>query len=232
MGEVSMLVEWMRGSAERLHGRDLDDRGGRRLWVLDPTAPAVVLGSTQSDDAVDRDAARRAGVDVVRRRSGGGAVWVSPGDPIWIDIVVPRDRSLVGRRRRAGLPPHRPRRGRSPSPPSVSGTRPCIPDPWCGPRGRTRSASPARDRARSSAAGARWSASASAGPAPAPASSAPCPSCGTPNRCGSSCGRARPGRPRRLRGRRRSDRRRGPRRRPRRRVRHRPGLTGAVGTTT
>ena len=30
-----------------------------------------------------------AGVDVVRRRSGGGAVLVVPGDLLWVDVVVP-----------------------------------------------------------------------------------------------------------------------------------------------
>ena len=33
--------------------------------------------------------AARAGVEVVRRRSGGGAVLVDPDDPVWIDLVVP-----------------------------------------------------------------------------------------------------------------------------------------------
>lgn len=63
---------------------------GRHVWVLEPVAPAVVLGSTQVDDVVDAAAAGRAGVDVVRRRSGGGAVWVSPDDPVWVDVIVPR----------------------------------------------------------------------------------------------------------------------------------------------
>lgn len=62
--------------------------------MLEPTGSAVVLGSTQPDDAVDRDAARAAGVEVARRRSGGGAVWVAPGDPIWVDVVIPRSDPL------------------------------------------------------------------------------------------------------------------------------------------
>ena len=68
----------------------IDDDGVRRLWLLEPTGPAVVLGSTQREATVDGDACRQLGVEVVRRRSGGGAVWVAPDDPVWIDIVVPR----------------------------------------------------------------------------------------------------------------------------------------------
>ena len=87
-------VERWRAPAADLHALDVPDDGRRRLWVLEPTAPAVVLGSTQPDGAVDRDAARSAGVQVARRRSGGGAVWVAPGDPIWVDVVVPRSDPL------------------------------------------------------------------------------------------------------------------------------------------
>ncbi len=65
------------------------DPGRRRAAVCRPTGTAVVLGSTQSFDMVDVEAARSAGIDVVRRRSGGGAVLVTPDDPVWIDLWVP-----------------------------------------------------------------------------------------------------------------------------------------------
>lgn len=51
-----------------------------------PTGTAVVLGSTQRPEVVAPAADR---VGVVRRRSGGGAVLVSPDDPVWIDVWVP-----------------------------------------------------------------------------------------------------------------------------------------------
>ena len=88
------MVEHHRGSAGELHDLLPPDDGRRRLWVLDVTAPAVVLGSTQAAEVVDGVAASAAGVDVVRRRSGGGAVWVEPGDPVWVDVIVPRDDPL------------------------------------------------------------------------------------------------------------------------------------------
>lgn len=61
----------------------------RRVAVCRPTARAVVLGSTQPSGVVDAGAAAAAGLDVVRRRSGGGAVLVTPDDPVWLDAWVP-----------------------------------------------------------------------------------------------------------------------------------------------
>lgn len=89
-GGSDWSIEHHRGSAADLHARAVPDDGRRRIWVFEPTDPAVVLGSTQRDGAVDQVAAADAGIDVVRRRSGGGAVWVAPGDPVWVDVVVPR----------------------------------------------------------------------------------------------------------------------------------------------
>ncbi len=80
------------GTAEALHASwpAAAERPGERLVALcRPTRPAVVLGSTQRDDVVDRDACGRAGLDVARRRSGGGAVLVTPEDPVWIDVWLP-----------------------------------------------------------------------------------------------------------------------------------------------
>ena len=56
--------------------------------VLKVSAPTIVLGSSQSFDVVDLDACTSAGVDVVRRRSGGGAVWLDD-DMLWVDVFVP-----------------------------------------------------------------------------------------------------------------------------------------------
>jgi lipoate---protein ligase len=57
--------------------------------VCTVTAPALVLGSTQPDAAVDGDRAAGRGISVVRRRSGGGAVLVTAADPVWIDAWLP-----------------------------------------------------------------------------------------------------------------------------------------------
>ena len=87
-------VEHRRETASTFHARQIPDPATRAIWVCDATQPALVLGSAQRDDVVDREACARAGVEVVRRRSGGGAVLVVPGDLLWIDVVVPAGDSL------------------------------------------------------------------------------------------------------------------------------------------
>jgi lipoate---protein ligase len=77
------------GRAADLHAEPLPEASGRAVWVLDATAPAVVLGSTQSEELVDGEAAAAAGIDVARRRSGGGAVLVLPGEMAWVDLILP-----------------------------------------------------------------------------------------------------------------------------------------------
>jgi lipoate-protein ligase A len=61
----------------------------RTAWIFDVDAPALALGSSQSESDVDRTVAEALGIDVFRRHSGGGAVMMSPGSCVWIDIVLP-----------------------------------------------------------------------------------------------------------------------------------------------
>ncbi len=53
------------------------------------TDRAVVLGSAQPESHVDAGRAAAAGVSVIRRRSGGGAVMIGPGQLVWVDIMIP-----------------------------------------------------------------------------------------------------------------------------------------------
>ncbi len=90
---MSESRDWVRrevtGDAGELHGLVADPDDGRQLWHLAVDAPALVLGSTQLD-TVDRAAADAAGVSVHRRRSGGGAVLLMPGESTWVDVVIAR----------------------------------------------------------------------------------------------------------------------------------------------
>ena len=82
-------VEHHEAPADDLHA--LGVPGARLVRLLDVTRPALVLGSTQSDSVVRGDAT---GVDVVHRRSGGGAVLVEPGQVVWIDVAIGRGDAL------------------------------------------------------------------------------------------------------------------------------------------
>ncbi len=86
---MSWAVERWRGTAGEFHGREIPERVERSVWVFDVDRPALVLGSTQPLDHVDHEACAAAGVDVVRRRSGGGAVLLEPDRTLWVDVVLP-----------------------------------------------------------------------------------------------------------------------------------------------
>jgi lipoate---protein ligase len=84
------LHEWS-GSVRDFHSRDLPM--DTSLWLVRTDLPAIVLGSSQSETVVDPHAAALSGFDVVKRRTGGGAVLVD-NSAIWIDIVLPRQHEL------------------------------------------------------------------------------------------------------------------------------------------
>lgn len=66
-----------------------DPLGGRLAVLCRPTSPALVLGSAQAESLADQAACAAAGIEVVRRRSGGGALLVAPGGQVWLDVFVP-----------------------------------------------------------------------------------------------------------------------------------------------
>lgn len=75
-----------RGDAAEIHRGDFTT--GRTLWWCEVEQPAVVLGSTQKDSDVDLELAHDLGLQVVTRRSGGGAVFVHPTDALWLDVII------------------------------------------------------------------------------------------------------------------------------------------------
>ena len=83
--------DW-RGSAADFHA--MAPAPTRALWWCSVESPAIILGSTQKESDVDAVAAAQWGLDVVRRRSGGGAVFVHPTQSVWIDITIPKDDPL------------------------------------------------------------------------------------------------------------------------------------------
>jgi lipoate-protein ligase A len=62
----------------------------RTAFVRTVERPTLVLGSTQDVGVVDTQALARRRVELVRRRSGGGAVLLEPDRAVWVDTWVPR----------------------------------------------------------------------------------------------------------------------------------------------
>jgi len=79
-----------RASAAVLHGVVPDPLGRRLACGCLPTGPAVVMGSAQAASDFDASLLAAQGLELVRRRSGGGAVLVAPGCQVWLDVFVPK----------------------------------------------------------------------------------------------------------------------------------------------
>ena len=56
---------------------------------FDVERSAIVLGSAQPISQINEHACRQLDIDIVRRRSGGGAVLLQPGDVLWADVLLP-----------------------------------------------------------------------------------------------------------------------------------------------
>jgi lipoate---protein ligase len=84
-------IERRTGSAGQFHAEPIPDPLPSAVtWVFELDRPALVLGSGQREVVADAEATRAARIEVVRRRSGGGAVLLLPGRCSWIDVLLPR----------------------------------------------------------------------------------------------------------------------------------------------
>lgn len=84
------------GSPAEFHATEMLDDPVARVVVAEATVDALVLGSSQSHGVADAAACAAAGVELTRRRSGGGAVLVERGGMCWFDVVVPADDPRFG----------------------------------------------------------------------------------------------------------------------------------------
>ncbi|MEO7371241.1 MAG: hypothetical protein ABI949_05100 [Ilumatobacteraceae bacterium] len=83
----SWRIQHVAGDAAAFHGRDLPaDERLASFFTVD--SAALVLGSSQGQESVDADAAALQGVEIVRRRSGGGGVLLLPGEFVWLDLEM------------------------------------------------------------------------------------------------------------------------------------------------
>ncbi len=78
-----------RGLAADFHSRAMTEPIAATLSWFEVERSALVLGSAQPIALIDAAACAARGVDIVRRRSGGGAVLLEPGDVLWADVLIP-----------------------------------------------------------------------------------------------------------------------------------------------
>jgi lipoate-protein ligase A len=82
-------LERVVASAGAFHGRDLP--AGPTVWSVEVPSAAAVLGSRQDAALLEASECARQGLEVARRRSGGGLVLLRPGEHVWVDVVIGRD---------------------------------------------------------------------------------------------------------------------------------------------
>lgn len=86
------LVRDSVGDAAEFHAGDPQPERSATFHMV--ATRTLALGSAQRDSDVDDRVATALGVSVVRRRSGGGAVLLIPGEFIWLDLVISASDSL------------------------------------------------------------------------------------------------------------------------------------------
>lgn len=78
------------GLASEIHASPMlyvDERTARFVEV---TRSALVLGSSQNPSQVSKAPLERFNAELVIRKSGGGAVFLSPMGQLWVDIAIPK----------------------------------------------------------------------------------------------------------------------------------------------
>ena len=89
-----IVTEIVGGSAADFHARPLPTDPHPHIWWFTPTHSALVLGSTQDLSVVNSTECHKRGIEIVKRRSGGGAVLLSSETTVWIDVVLPTTHEL------------------------------------------------------------------------------------------------------------------------------------------
>ena len=91
-----MSAQWLvrdsAGDAGEFHLADAQPIRSATFHAV--SVATLVLGSAQRDADVNDRVARALGIAIVKRRSGGGAVLLVPGEFVWLDLVIPASDAL------------------------------------------------------------------------------------------------------------------------------------------
>lgn len=109
MAIVRSMASWRfiecYGLASEFHADPMIHVDLRTVRFLEVARNAMVLGSSQDPSQIDAGVLNRFDAELVVRRSGGGAVYLSPSNQLWIDISIPKqDRLYCEDLRRSFLP--------------------------------------------------------------------------------------------------------------------------------
>ena len=91
---MSARINRLSGSCEEFHHRSFPRGNEPVVSLFTPVQPAIILGSTQERSLVNEEMCLANKIEIVKRRSGGGIVFLAEDSTIWIDVEIPREHSL------------------------------------------------------------------------------------------------------------------------------------------
>ena len=88
--------EARKGTTQQLHDAQPPELKDVGLIVRnEPAQNALVIGSAQKGDTIEKSALNEAGVEFVKRSTGGGVVYIDAAKDLWLDFYLPNTSNKV-----------------------------------------------------------------------------------------------------------------------------------------
>lgn len=91
---MSARIHRLTGSCSEFHQRPFPGGNDPVISLFTPVQPAIILGSTQKPSLINEISCLVNNIEIVKRRSGGGIVFLAEDSTIWIDVEIHREHSL------------------------------------------------------------------------------------------------------------------------------------------
>ncbi|MEC7845629.1 MAG: hypothetical protein VX754_07330 [Actinomycetota bacterium] len=89
------VIEDKQSTTSFAHAATLAEWETPTVWIIKPEDSCIVLGNSQREKPfLDISYIESEGLNITSRCSGGGAVLVSPGDLLWVDVFIPKNSRL------------------------------------------------------------------------------------------------------------------------------------------